>query len=640
MSEDQAFLAEGGEMGERIRSHNWAATPLGSPSTWPTALRSAVSIMLGSSFPTAVYWGQELLLLYNDAWAPIPAERHPHALGRPGKEVWPDIWHVVGPQFEDVLKTGKGVSTFDQMLPMVRNGLAQETYWNYSLSAIRNDDGSIVGVFNQGHETSARVLAEHRLRQLNESLEEQIAARTGERNELWALSRDIMLRCSFEGEILTVNPAWTEVLGWREDELIGSSLLDLIHPDDLEHTRAAAASHEAGTSYSSFENRYRHRDGSYRWISWSTRPTDAVITAVGRDITMDKEAAEALLRTEEALRQAQERELEASEAKYQVLTNAMPQMVWSTLPDGFHDYYNAQWYAFTGVPAGSTDGEGWNGMFHPDDQERAWEQWRHSLATGEPYEIEYRLRHRSGEYRWVLGRALPVRNPEGGIIRWIGTCTDIDESKRSAERNELLSRELSHRIKNIFAVISGLVSLTGSRKGELRPVMKELLGRIAALGRAHEFARPHSPQSAPKVGESTLRGLLTVLLSPYSVDGSSRISIRGADAMVDDKGATPLALVIHELATNAAKYGALSTSEGHVTVDISENGGQLELVWAENGGPPITSSPTRHGFGTDLAELSVSRQLGGEILKEWLPEGLKVTMRVDARRLHRGTQSV
>ena len=627
-------------MGERIRSFDWAATPLGSPSSWPTALRSAVSIMLGSSFPTAVYWGPELRLLYNDAWAPIPAERHPNALGRAGKEVWPDIWNVVGPQFEDVLRTGKGVSTFDQMLPMVRNGLAEETYWNYSLSAIRNDDGSIAGVFNQGHETSARVLAERRLRQLNESLEEQIAARTGERNELWALSRDIMLRCGFDGKILTVNPAWTEALGWREEELIGSSLFDLVHPDDLEPTRTGAASHEAGTSYSSFENRYRHRDGSYRWISWSTRPTDTVITAVGRDITVEKEAAEALSRTEEALRQAQERELEASEAKYQVLTNAMPQMVWSTLPDGFHDYYNAQWYAFTGVPAGSTDGEGWNGMFHPDDRDRAWEQWRHSLATGEPYEIEYRLRHHSGEYRWVLGRALPVRDPEGRIIRWIGTCTDIDESKRSAERNELLSRELSHRIKNIFAVISGLVSLTGSRKGELRPVMKELVGRIAALGRAHEFARPHSAQSAPKVGESTLHGLLTVLLSPYSVDGKSRISIRGADVMVDDKGATPLALVIHELATNAAKYGALSTSEGRVTVEISENGGQLELVWAENGGPPITASPTRRGFGTDLAELSVSRQLGGEILKEWPADGLKVIMRIEASRLHRSTESV
>ena len=110
--------------------------------------------------------------------------------------------------------------------------------------------------------------------------------------------------------------------------------------------------------------------------------------------------------------------------------------------------------------------------------------------------------------------------------------------------------------------------------------------------------------------------------------------------MVDDKGATPVALVIHELATNAAKYGALSTSEGHVTVDIFDSGGQLELVWMEQGGPAIAGPPTRHGFGTDLAELSVSRQLGGEISKEWAPEGLKVTMRVEAARLHRGTRSV
>ena len=110
--------------------------------------------------------------------------------------------------------------------------------------------------------------------------------------------------------------------------------------------------------------------------------------------------------------------------------------------------------------------------------------------------------------------------------------------------------------------------------------------------------------------------------------------------MVDDKGATPLALVIHELATNAAKYGALSTSEGQVTIDISEIGGQLELVWAEKGGPVIDGPPTRHGFGTSLADLSVSRQLGGQILKEWPSDGLKVIMRIKAGRLQRGTNSV
>ena len=170
--------------------------------------------------------------------------------------------------------------------------------------------------------------------------------------------------------------------------------------------------------------------------------------------------------------------------------------------------------------------------------------------------------------------------------------------------------------------------------------MKELLGRIAALGRAHEFARPHSPLSAPELGESTLHGLLAVLLKPYSVDGNSRISIHGADAKIDDKGATPLALVIHELATNAAKYGALSNDNGHVAVEISENGGKLELVWTETGGPPIVGAPSHQGFGTSLAELSVSRQLGGVISKEWPPQGLKVVMEIQASRLHRGTNSV
>ena len=120
--------------------------------------------------------------------------------------------------------------------------------------------------------------------------------------------------------------------------------------------------------------------------------------------------------------------LRESDLKFQTLADAFPHMVWSTLPDGFHDYYNLRWYEFTGVPDGSTDGEGWNGMFHPEDQERAWERWRHSLETGDPYEIEYRLRHRSGEYRWVLGRAMPMRDENGRIIRWMGTCTDIHEN--------------------------------------------------------------------------------------------------------------------------------------------------------------------------------------------------------------------
>jgi len=129
--------------------------------------------------------------------------------------------------------------------------------------------------------------------------------------------------------------------------------------------------------------------------------------------------------TREALRE--------SAASFRQLADAVPQMVWVTQPDGFHEYYNRRWYEFTGVPEGSTDGEGWNDVFHPEDRERAWALWRHCLQTGEPYEIEYRLRHHSGEYRWTLGQALPIRNEAGEIVKWYGTCTDIHEQKLSAE---------------------------------------------------------------------------------------------------------------------------------------------------------------------------------------------------------------
>ena len=123
-----------------------------------------------------------------------------------------------------------------------------------------------------------------------------------------------------------------------------------------------------------------------------------------------------------------------SEAKFHAIANSIDQMVWSTRPDGFHDYYNERWYEYTGVPPGSTDGEAWNGMFHPEDQQRAWQLWKHCLNTGEPYQIEYRLRHRTGQYRWVIGRAQCVRQADGQISRWYGTCTDIHDRKVAEEQ--------------------------------------------------------------------------------------------------------------------------------------------------------------------------------------------------------------
>lgn len=325
----------------------------------------------------------------------------------------------------------------------------------------------------------------------------------------------------------------------------------------------------------------------------------------------------------------------AGQITFRQLADAMPQMIWSTLPDGAHDYYNAQWYAFTGVPEGSTDGDGWNGMFHPDDQERARTAWSHSLVTGEPYEIEYRLRHRSGEYRWTLGRALPVRGEDGAVVRWVGTCTDIDQHKRTAEQNEILSRELSHRIKNIFAVVNGLVALTARQFPPMRELAGQLQARIAALGRAHDYVRPHSDRSQPHPGPQTLRVLLEQILSPYPALDEGRLVITGDDMAVDDRAATPIALMIHELATNAAKYGALSEAEGRVALTAVRTGDSVRLTWEERGGPPIASPPDEFGFGTRLSEISIEHQLGGRLSRVWHPEGLTVQIDLAATRLSR-----
>lgn len=317
-----------------------------------------------------------------------------------------------------------------------------------------------------------------------------------------------------------------------------------------------------------------------------------------------------------------------SELRFRTLADTMPQMVWSTLPDGFHDYYNARWYAFTGVPEGTTDGEGWNGMFHPDDQERAWATWRHSLATGKPYSIEYRLRHREGTYRWVLGRALPIRDEAGAITRWFGTCTDIHEQKLAQEEREIISQELSHRIKNIFSVVSGLIAFAARARPDFAGVASDLRERVTALGRAHDFVRPHSVNSQPSARQDSLKGLLVELFRPYDLDGGSRVRIAGTDLAIDDRSATPLALLFHELATNATKYGALSTDSGHVDIGIACTATHARLRWAEQGGPAIAAPAGSGGFGSQLIEMSAVRQMGGTIKRDWKPEGLELTVEV------------
>lgn len=418
--------------------------------------------------------------------------------------------------------------------------------------------------------------------------------------------------------VLIYNDGYAEVAGKRHPEIFGMPVLEA-WPEVADFNAANLERGFRGESwYLADQELVLNRNGApeHVWMNLNYSPIvdDAGTPVAVLAVVMDTTARIELIA-----------DLAESEQRFRTLADAMPQMVWSTLPDGYHDYYNARWYEFTGVPEGSTDGEAWNGMFHPDDQERAWKVWQHSLDTGEPYHIEYRLRHSSGEYRWVLGRALPIRDNKGQIRRWFGTCTDIHETKLAAEEREVIAQELSHRIKNIFSVVNGLISLAARSKPGMRELGDELRARIYALGRAHDVVRPRSQVADGSVAAITLHGLIQELLAPYDNDEGGRIIIAGADIAIDDGAATPLALLFHELATNSAKYGALLTAGGTVQVSAAKDGEFVRLIWQERGGPIATPEADQAGgFGSRLMSLSVEAQMRGKIERRWEPEGLTV----------------
>ena len=164
----EAHLRGGGEMGQRIRAHDWAATPLGPVETWPQSLRSAVSILLPSRAQIVLFWGAELITLYNDAYAPVFGAKHPWALGRPAHECWHEVWHVLGPLFEGVVSTGEAFWAKEHPFFLHRQGFLEETYFDVSYDPVRIEDGSVGGIFCIVSEQTGRVLGERRLHTLRE----------------------------------------------------------------------------------------------------------------------------------------------------------------------------------------------------------------------------------------------------------------------------------------------------------------------------------------------------------------------------------------------------------------------------------------------------------------------------------------
>jgi PAS domain S-box-containing protein len=224
----------------------------------------------------------------------------------------------------------------------------------------------------------------------------------------------------------------------------------------------------------------------------------------------------------------------------------------------------------------------------------------------------------------------PVRNPEGKIIGASKIARDITERRRAEEQQRLLLREMDHRVKNLFALAGGLVAMSARSATTPEELSSTVRDRLVALARAHALTLPVISEGGKRTERSTtLHALIRTILSPYNgraENDGAQATISGPDIRLAGGSLTGFALLLHEFATNAAKYGALSTPTGHIDVACSEGDGQFALTWTERGGPRIDHQTDGEGFGTLLARATVKGQLGGEISRDWKPEGLTIRL--------------
>lgn len=232
----------------------------------------------------------------------------------------------------------------------------------------------------------------------------------------------------------------------------------------------------------------------------------------------------------------------------------------------------------------------------------------------------------------------PIRNRAGKVIGASKIARDITERRRAEEQQHLLIREMDHRVKNLFTVASSVVSLSArsaDTPSELASVVRD---RLNALARAHGLTISGTSEVSGRIEQATttLHRLIGTILAPYdsgSADHQPRASVVGADIQIGGSAVTSFALLLHEFATNAAKYGALSVPEGTIDICCHEDGERFILTWTEHGGPPVERRGDGEGFGTLLGKATVRNQLGGEIVRDWKPEGLSIRLSVTRERL-------
>ena len=474
------LFAGAGEVRAACRIVDWSATPLGPVPAWSRSLQQVVRLILGAGTPMVVFWGPELVQVLNDAFRPSLGDNVSvlDALGVPAAEYWAELWAQRGPQLRSVLDGGEAVPHTDTLIPMTRNGRQEEAWWTYSDSPVHDDDGAIVGVLVVCQETTARVQVERRQA-------EQLEALSAERRRLYEVFRQApAFLALIEGPqhiLRFANDAYYELVGRRD--LIGKPVFEGL-PDARDQGFEAMLDSVLRTGESvegrAVPVRLARTPGQpseERFVDFTySAMTDAAgtisgIIAHGVDVTEQVLAREQLAATEELLRK---------------LADAIPTLAWTARSDGYIDWYNAQWYDYTGTTPPEMEGWGWKVVHDPATLPAVLERWTRSLESGQAFEMTFPLRAADGTFQSFLTRVVPARDADGNVVRWFGTNTNIDAEqrlRRAAEEANLAKSEflavMSHELRTPLAAIDGYTRLMEMElRGPLTEEQRHDLTRI------------------------------------------------------------------------------------------------------------------------------------------------------------------
>lgn len=424
------FLQAPGAMGALIAAFDWGRTPLGPLSGWPESMTAPLALMLRSQVPMVMLWGYEGVMLYNDSYAVFAGKRHPGSLGKPVRETWPEVTDFNDHVLAKCL-AGNTLSYKDQEFMLYRSGEPEQVWIDLDYSPVLDAAGTPVAVVAIVAETSARVLAQRSVGSERERL-----------HRMFAQTPSFMALLRGPDHVFDLtNPAYMQLIGHRD--VLGKPVRDAI-PDIegqgfFEQLDKAYHTGEAfyGHSLPALLQRTPGAAPEQRYVDLVFQPlrdsADQVIGIFveGSDVTARVEA-------EAAVR--------ASEHQMLEFAQAMPNHVWAARPDGHLDWFNDRLLSYSGQSLQEMQSRSWDDMVHPDDVPQAHRQWARALISGQPYEVEFRLRRADGGYFWHLSRAQPIRDAQGRITRWVGTNTDIDEQKHTARALAHLNDHLEQQV--------------------------------------------------------------------------------------------------------------------------------------------------------------------------------------------------